>query len=83
MKQCAEAQSIPSADIILHSKEIFVGNVIIQRPWQRIRYSINKGGNFFFAKYEKKGRCFYAEGSKMVCTQISCITKKHITLIYI
>jgi hypothetical protein len=22
---------------------------------------------FFFTKHEKKGRCFFAEGSKMVC----------------
>jgi hypothetical protein len=33
-------------------------------------------------KHEKKGRCFFAEGSKMVCMQISCITKKYITLKY-
>jgi hypothetical protein len=35
-----------------------------------------------FTKHEKKGRCFFAEGSKMVCTQISCTAKKYITLIY-
>jgi hypothetical protein len=81
-KQCAKAQSIPSTDIILHSREIFINNVIIQQPWQRMSYSINRGDDFFFAKHEKKGRSFFAEGSKMVCTQISCITKKHITLIY-
>ena len=23
---------------------------------------------FFFTKHEKKGRCFFAEGSKTVCT---------------
>jgi hypothetical protein len=76
MEQCAEAQSIPSTDIILHTKEIFVDNDIIQKLWHR-------RGVFFFAKHEKKGMCFFAEGSKMVCTQISCIAKKYITLIYI
>jgi hypothetical protein len=39
-------------------------------------------GPFFFTKHEKKEMCFFAEGSKMVCTQISCIAKKYITLIY-
>jgi hypothetical protein len=72
MEQCAEAQSTPLADIIVHNRKTFVSNAIIQQSWQ-----------FFFAKLEKKGRCFFAEGSKMVCTQISCITKKYITLIYI
>jgi hypothetical protein len=37
---------------------------------------------FFFATHEKKGRCFFAEGSKMVCIQLLCITKKYIALIY-
>ena len=76
MEQRAEAQGIPSADIILHIKEIIVDNDIIQKLWHR-------RCNFFFAKHEKKGRCFFVEGSKMVCTQILCITKKYITLIYI
>jgi hypothetical protein len=76
MKQCAEAQSIPSADIMLPTKEFFADNDIIQQLWHR-------RGDFFFAKHEKKGRCFFAEGSKMVCTQLSCITKKFITLIYL
>jgi hypothetical protein len=26
-----------------------------------------KHGAFFFTKHEKKGRCFFAEGSKTVC----------------
>jgi hypothetical protein len=33
-------------------------------------------------KHEKKGRCFFAEGSKTVCVQISRIVKKYITVIY-
>ena len=55
MKQCAEAQSIPSADIMLPTKEFFADNDIIQQLWHR-------RGDFFFAKHEKKGRCFFAEG---------------------
>jgi hypothetical protein len=39
-------------------------------------------GVSFFTKHEKKGRCFFAEGSKMVCVQISRIVKKYITVIY-
>jgi hypothetical protein len=66
MEQRTEAQSIPSADIILHTKEIFVDNDIIHKLWHRM-------GDLFFAKHEKKGRCFFTEGSKMVCTQISYI----------
>jgi hypothetical protein len=76
MEQRAEAQSIPSADKILHTKDIFVDNDIIQKMWQR-------SGDLSFAKHEKKERCFFAVGSKNVCTHISCITKKYITLIYI
>jgi hypothetical protein len=29
--------------------------------------SLDKAWIFFFTKHEKKGRCFFAEGSKMVC----------------
>jgi hypothetical protein len=39
-------------------------------------------GVSFFTKYEKKGMCFFAEGSKTVCVQISRIVKKYITVIY-
>jgi hypothetical protein len=31
---------------------------------QQLRYK----RALFFTKHEKKGRCFFAEGSKMVCT---------------
>jgi hypothetical protein len=55
-----------------------------QENFRRQRYYtivvLHKGS--FFTKHEKKGRCFFAEGSKMVWTQISCIAKKYITLIY-
>jgi hypothetical protein len=39
-------------------------------------------GASFFTKHEKKGGCFFAEGSKTVCVQISRIVKKYITVIY-
>jgi hypothetical protein len=55
MKQYVEAQSIPSADIMLHTKETFANNNIIQQLSHTRR-------DFFFAKHEKKGRCFFAEG---------------------
>jgi hypothetical protein len=38
-----------------------------------------RGFLFFFMKREKKGRCFFACGSKMVRTKISRLTKKYIT----
>jgi hypothetical protein len=47
-------------DLSLQSMDIFIYEV-----W-----------TFFFTKHEKKGRCFFAEGSKTVCVQISCIAKK-------
>jgi hypothetical protein len=55
--------------IFSHKKLIFVSSDI-----RRI---------FFFVKHEKKGRCFFANNSKMVRMKVSCITKKYITLIYI
>jgi hypothetical protein len=38
-----------------------------------------KKGISFFMKREKKGRCFFACGSKTVRTKVSCLTKKYIT----
>jgi hypothetical protein len=67
-KECDMPWHIFSMDITYYTKPTFVAT------------SIRK---ILFAKHEKKGRCFFAEGSKMVCTQISCITKKYITLVYI
>jgi hypothetical protein len=63
------AQDMLSVDISLYTKIIFVSSDI-----KRI---------FFFAKHEKKGRCFFANSLKTVRMKISCITKKYITLIYI
>ena len=36
----------------------------------------------FFLKREKKGRCFFVDGSKTVCTKIPRFTKKYITSTY-
>jgi hypothetical protein len=33
-------------------------------------------------KHGKKGRCFFTSGSKTVCMEVSCITKKYITSVY-
>jgi hypothetical protein len=74
MKQYAEAQSNPSAITILYARKIYVDiNIMQQLCYRRV---------FFFTKHEKKGMCFFAKGSKMVCIQISCIAKKNITLMY-
>jgi hypothetical protein len=43
--------------------------------------ALEKKGDFFL-KRENKERCFFAAGSKMVCTKVSHITKKYITSIY-
>jgi hypothetical protein len=40
MEQRAEAQSVPSAIIILHAKKIFVGNNIIQQLCYRRALSL-------------------------------------------
>jgi hypothetical protein len=48
---------VPSAVVILHARKDFADNNIIQQLWHR-------WGDFFFVKHEKKGRCFFAEGSK-------------------
>jgi hypothetical protein len=64
MKQCAEAQSIPSTDIILHSKEIFVSNVIMQQSWQSMRYSINRGGNVSLRSMKRMEGVFSPKAQK-------------------
>jgi hypothetical protein len=64
MKQCAEAQSIPSADTILHNREIFVSNVIIQQPWKSMRYSINRGGNFSLRSMKRRECVFLPKAQK-------------------
>jgi hypothetical protein len=67
-KECDMPQHIFPAEITYYIKPTFVATGIRK---------------ILFVKHEKKGRCFFAEGSKMVCTQISCITKKYITYKYL
>jgi hypothetical protein len=72
MKVCRSTkQTFDNYNLI---RKIFVDNNIIQQFCYRRA--------LFFTKHENKGRCFFAKGSKMVCTQISCIAKKYITLKY-
>jgi hypothetical protein len=83
MKECVVAQSMPSADIFLHRRGIFISSITIQQLWKNIQYCNDRRGIFFFVKHQKKEMCFFAIGSKTVCTEVSCITKKYITSIYI
>jgi hypothetical protein len=69
MKGNVTTQGVPSADILYYMRLTFVNSGI-----RKI---------FFFVKHEKKGRCFFAKGSKMVRTKVSCIEKRYITLMYI
>jgi transposase-like protein len=64
MKQCAEEQSIPSADINLHNREIFISNVIIQQPWQSMKYSINRGGNVSLRSMKRREGVFSPKAKK-------------------
>jgi hypothetical protein len=64
MKQCAEAQSIHSTDTILHNREIFVSNVIIQQSWQSMRYSLNRGGNFSLRSMKRREGVFSSKAQK-------------------
>jgi hypothetical protein len=77
MKECVGTQNMPSADILLHKKGIFVSN---RGKIRTIESTERK--SFFFVKHEKKGRYFFANSSKRVCMKVSCITKKYITSIY-
>jgi hypothetical protein len=54
MKECDVARHMPSTDILYYTELTFVDSGI-----RKI---------LFFAKHEKKGRCFFAKGSKMVRT---------------
>jgi hypothetical protein len=57
----------------LNTKQIF-GNTLVKENALRheanfgkyVFIGLTKGGVSFFTKHEKKGRCFFAEGSKMV-----------------
>jgi hypothetical protein len=54
MKECTVSQHMPSANIWYYTKLTYVNSGI-----KKI---------LFFAKHEKKGRCFFAKGSKTVRT---------------
>jgi hypothetical protein len=54
MKECDVAQHMPSGDVLNYTKLTFINSGI-----RKI---------LFFAKHEKKGRCFFAKGSKTVRT---------------
>jgi hypothetical protein len=64
MKECVVTQSMPSADIFLHKKGIFVSSITMQQSRQDTHYRIDRKGIFFFVKHEKKGMCFFASSSK-------------------
>jgi hypothetical protein len=65
---------------ILCQNENVLRHEVNFRKYSFIRLVIE--GASFFTKHENKGRCFFAEGSKTVCVQISRIVKKYITAIY-
>jgi hypothetical protein len=69
MEKNVTTQDVPSTDILYYMKLTFVNNGI-----RKI---------LFFAKHEKKERCFFAQDSKTVRTEISCIAKRYLTLMYI
>jgi hypothetical protein len=57
----------------LNAKQIFGNTLVKENVLKHEANSENyvfigliKGGISFFTKHEKKGRCFFAEGSKMV-----------------
>jgi hypothetical protein len=68
VKECAEAQSISSTDIFLHSKEIFVSNIIIQQLWKSMWYSINRGGNLSLQSMKRREGVFSPKAQKTVRT---------------
>jgi hypothetical protein len=50
---------------MLHQNENLLRHEVSFGKYSFIRFSIE--GISFFMKHEKKGRCFFAEGSKTVC----------------
>jgi hypothetical protein len=66
MKECADAQSIPSANIFLHSREIFISNFIVQQLWQSMWYSIDGGDNLSLQSMKRREGVFSPKAQKMV-----------------
>jgi hypothetical protein len=68
--------------VLRHEANLWQMQSYLESPLTTVSHNNFVIKGFFFTKHEKKGRCFFVEGSKMVCAQISCIAKKYITLIY-
>ena len=83
MKQCAEAQSISSPDIIVLSREIFITNVIIQQSWQSMRYSINREGNFSLRSMKRREGVFSPKAQKWYVHKFYASQRNINTLVYI
>jgi hypothetical protein len=73
-----------SVTVLSYEVCAFNNAILTQTSTARIKHhtvaSAKKGD--FFLKHEKKGRCFFATGSKMVCTKVPRFTKEYITSIY-
>jgi hypothetical protein len=72
---------MPWAEVFLYRVCTFDNGILMKHPWRDLQSCFGKEGGFLslFMKREKKGRCFFACGSKRVCTKISHVTKKYIT----
>jgi hypothetical protein len=94
MKGCINnARSMPLTAVFLCEIYAFGSGILMQDLFLQQWYSyarstakcsslicrFGRKGDLLFMKHEKKGRCFFACGSKTVRTKISCSTKKYIT----
>ena len=68
-------------EVLSYGVYVFDNGILMQCLQQELHSCFDKEGGFFL-KHEKKGRCFFAIGSKTVCTKIPRITKKYITSTY-
>jgi hypothetical protein len=64
MKECVVTQDMPLTHIFLHKEGSFTSSITMQQPRKNTHNRIDRGKIFFFVKHEKKGRCFFASGSK-------------------
>jgi hypothetical protein len=82
MKECINnTRLMPLIEVFLYGVYTFDNGILKQHLRQDLQSCFGKEGGFlsFFMKREKKGRCFFACGSKTVRTKISRLTKKYIT----
>jgi hypothetical protein len=72
---------MPLAEVFLYKVCAFSNGIHMQHPRRDSQSCFGKEGGFlsFFMKCEKKGRCFFACGSKTVRMKLSRLTKKYIT----